>query len=250
MRGVLPQKDSELSNVFLIADSICGGFGQRSQKSFVHFSLEILKLNLHDVSKSGMCSQVALQRIQEIDVLDEVTSNDLVIISIGNVDAKPVYMRNNIWADAVPRRYRKEKIDPRPYYSTKPSKRLFELADNVVRSLCRRFCYITGNYQRKISQEKFERNFIDILDIFSQKTKNFIIILPSKIEDGLFPGASSQFNDTRLFLNNLCKDRNLGSFDFTALVEDSDYLLDRFHLNESGHQKIVSHFSKCLKSVL
>ena len=83
----------------LIADSICGGFGQRSGKSFVHYSLSDLgfEKSLVDYSRSGMTTTDFLEKSEIGFILRSINSSDFVIISLGNVDSKPVYTKNNFF---------------------------------------------------------------------------------------------------------------------------------------------------------
>jgi hypothetical protein len=235
---------------YLLSDSICGGFGQKSNKSFVHYALDKLNCTLVDLSKSGMCSREALYTLSNLPSLENVTPADIVVISIGNVDAKPVFVKNNFFSVIVPNRYRREKIDPRPYYSNRRPKRLFERLDNWIRTIVRYYCYFTGNYKRKISQKNYEENFVKIVDMFLIRTNKIIVILPSKIENRLFPGAEQDFELLCSFLISFCESKRIKCFDFKNFVTREHFLLDQFHLNAAGHDKVTSEFSSYLLRVM
>lgn len=236
----------------LIADSICGGFGQRSGKSFVHYSLIDLGFenSLIDYSCSGMTTTDFLAKSEIGFILRNIKSSDFVIISLGNVDSKPVYTKNNFFSFFVPRRYRAEKLDPRPYYSTSRLRRMFEKFDNYLRMISRFFCFYSNNYDRKVSQEVFVANFLRILDQIDVPRQNIILITPSAIDESLFPGAANYFAETQDFIEHLGGEYGVKTFDFKTLVTTDDYLLDLFHLNENGHQKVRKNFTTFIKGIV
>jgi lysophospholipase L1-like esterase len=235
--------------IVLIADSICGGFGQRSKKSFVHYSADLNSFSLMDLSQSGMCTKDAYEKIQFNESFSLICEDDLVVISLGNVDAKPAYKKNNIFSKLVPKRYRNEKIDPRPYFSTKKSKYVLEKIDDIIRMFFRYFCFYTANYDRRVAQVDFETNIEKISKIISKNKPKVLFMLPSKISNSKFPGSEKEFLSVQNFIVEFCHKNNFNYFDFKNIVSKQDYLLDEFHLNENGHQKIVEKFSCYLKSM-
>ncbi len=120
--------------ILLIADSVCGGFGQLDKKSFVHLAIEKINFEILDHSATGMTSSDYLDFLrtgnkvakEQGDLYQKQTVFSHVIIALGNVDCKGTYSKNNLLAKIIPKRYRKEKLDPRPYYSKKKSNMPFK----------------------------------------------------------------------------------------------------------------------------
>lgn len=239
-----------MNKAILLADIVCGGLRQRSNKSFVHYAFVQFQFFILDLSKFNIWSRFTfIKSIREF-VVNGIKHIDSITISIGNVDTKQVCVKNNILGKSVPNRYRQEKIESRLCYLSKYIRRLFEHTGNAVKSLCRRYSYIAGNFHREILQEEFGRTSIYMLDIPPLKTYEFILILLSKVEGELFSGVSRRFNNIPLFLYDMFEDKILGYFYVKLLAAENNYLLDQFHLNEISYQKIVSHLSECSKSIL
>ena len=102
--------------ILLIADSVCGGFGQAGKRSFVHSAIDNINIDIWDQSATGMSTSDFLSYLQTGNKICEeqlgpvVNENDieLVVISLGNVDGKCTYSQVNFWGFFVPKRYRKE----------------------------------------------------------------------------------------------------------------------------------------------
>lgn len=242
--------------ILLIADSVCGGFGQPEKKSFVHLALESLEIELWDQSASGMSTMQYLDFLrtenkiskEQCGVYKGTERLECVIIALGNVDSKGGYKKNNILSSLVPNRYRSEKIDPRPYYSSKPLKKSLQYVENCLRTFCRNFLYITGNLSPKVERLVMENNFLTLLNVHAD-TK-VIVISPSCISEKLFPGTSLRFEKLNTFLEGLASRKNVSYFDMRPNLEKQELMKDEFHLNQQGHKLLKAEFEVYLKAVL
>lgn len=233
--------------ILLIADSICGGFGQRDKKSFIHLAAEQLNVSVWDESATGMSSRAYLEYLRTerlicpeqqkpVSNLDDIS---IVLISLGNVDGKKVYKNNNLFGDLVPSRYRKEKIDPRPYYSNRVVKRFFEKLDNLGRHFFRYYAFISGNLEDTVPFKETVKNIDFILDYY--KSKKIILISTSTVNGFYFPGASRNFSKINKYLHSK-KNNNIEFFNIQDKIEKSYLLKDKFHLSAIGHAAMKQKF--------
>ncbi|MEY8213716.1 MAG: hypothetical protein RPR97_04435 [Colwellia sp.] len=242
--------------ILLIADSVCGGFGQTGKKSFVHYSLEAKNINIWDHSASGMSTELYRQFLktgvkiskEQHDLYNKSESFACVVIALGNVDSKGCFQNNNILSKFVPQRYRAEKIDARPYYSTKSFKKIMQLSENTVRMFFRYYLFHTGNLTSKVSYNQMESNVIALLDKHSGS--KIILISPSCISDRLFPGSFLRFEKLNKLLVKLSSRENVSYFDMRSKLNKSYLMEDEFHLNQQGHQFLKDKFGVHYKTVM
>lgn len=242
--------------ILLIADSVCGGFGQPNKKSFVHHALEAQAEVLWDHSASGMSTAQYLKFIEtgarvskeQHGLFTDLDKFELVIISLGNVDQKGCFENNNAFSRLVPIRYRSEKIDPRPYYSTKYIKRVIQSAENMLRTFFRHYLSFTGNLTPKVCEEDMKSNILNIMKIHD--SSKILLLSPSVITDELFPGSFLRFEKLNRFLMALADSNSVFYFDMRKNLSLSHLMEDRFHLNQQGHQFVKGDFEIFLKKVI
>lgn len=177
--------------------------------------------------------------------LKDVPSTALILISLGNVDGKKKYIQKNTLSELVPLRYRKEKIDPRPYYSKNRTKRTLELIDNFARDFFRAFCSLTNNLSYTVKHEETIKNLEEILSRYP--LNKIILVSTSQTDERYFPGARIHYKKTNEFLRSYSNERII-YFNLQEQIEPEDLLLDKFHLNEKGHKKIAKSLEKVLKA--
>lgn len=240
--------------ILLIADSICGGFGQIGKKSFVHLAAQELNIEIWDESAPGMSTSDYLEHRmtgrlfaeEQKEPMTNLESVRLVIVSLGNVDGKKSFSPNNFWSKLVPNRYRLEKIDPRPYYSKRRWKYVLERSENVVRHLFRHFSKITGNLKDTVPFLTTEHNFREILKTYS--SKRVLLISTSTANNFHFPGAETNFSRTNDLLESISKNNPNIDFLDVRTSNRSELLEDLFHLNHLGHLKARAKLLVFLKS--
>jgi len=242
--------------ILLIADSVCGGFGQPGKKSFVHYSLESRGLDIWDHSASGMSTEQYLQFLntgkkvskEQWDVCIDSEEIDCVIIALGNVDGKGCFQSNNAFSRFVPRRYRSEKIDPRPYYSAKVFKKIVQLSENAIRALVRGYLFYTGNLTSKVPCNQMEANILTLLD--KHRDSKVILISPSCINERLFPGSFLRFEKLNKLLMKLSSRDSVSYFDMRSKLNKNYLMEDEFHLNQQGHQFLKGEFGMHYEAVM
>ncbi|MDH4568434.1 hypothetical protein E8E95_17265 [Pseudomonas sp. BN414] len=241
--------------ILLIGDSICGGFGQRDKKSFVHYAAEHLGISIWDESASGMSTDDYLKYLhtgipicpEQAPPLENLEKVDLVVLSLANVDGKMSFKQRNAWSILIPRRYRLEKIDPRPYYSRRRWKRVLEKLDNFLRHYSRFAAFATGNLEVNVSPQQSKHNIEKILNRFANK--KVVLISTSVTNAFYFPGAQSHYDATDNFLKGLISKR-IRFFDMKTNIAPDELLDDRFHLNEKGHKRLCAEFIDAIKEHL
>ena len=242
--------------ILIIADSVCGGFGQKDKKSFVHFSLDTLNIEYIDQSATGMTTTDYLNYLktgkpickEQASLIIDKTEISFVILSLGNVDTKSQYAKNNFMSRLVPKRYKKEKIDPRPYFSKSLLKKTLQKIENYIRFLFRFYSFISGNYTEATSFKKYKVNILEIMQVYSDC--KIILVGVSTINDNLFFGTENRFLEVEKFLYSLENDEKISFFSYREFLNRNDLLEDQFHLNAAGHIKIAGDFTIFLKGLL
>ena len=232
--------------ILLIADSVCGGFGQPGKRSFVHDSLESQGEGVRDHSASGMSTKQYLQFLktgvkiskEQHDLYNDSESFACVVIALGNVDSKGCFKNNNIFSMFVPRRYRAENL----------FKKITQLSENTVRMFFRYYLFYTGNLTSKVSCSQMESNIIALLDKHSNS--KVILISPSCISERLFPGSFLRFEKLNKLLIRLSSRENVSYFDMRSKLNRSYLMEDEFHLNQQGHQFLKGAFETHYKTVM
>lgn len=241
--------------LLLIADSVCGGFGQRDKKSFIHKAAENLGITIWDESATGMSSSAYLEFLhsgtplcpEQQPPLSDLAKVKVAVIAIGNVDGKKTFKQKNFLGLIVPPRYRKEKIDPRPYYSSRRWKRYIEKTENILRHAFRWYCHLTGNLQEYVSTKSTQENISKILERLYEKT--VILISTSTTNNFYFPGAQKNYFITNKFLKEKTKNKEIVFYDMQSKINQDHLLADKFHLNSHGHDFLERDFRNLLAEI-
>lgn len=237
----------------IIADSVAGGFGQHNKKSFVHYSLESLDLDYIDHSANGMTTTQYLQYLsdgkkvckEQGDLIkDEAITN--IIYALGNVDCRVKFKSNNCLSFLIPRRYRKEKFDPRPYYSKRKIKKVFQHIDNLFRSFFRNFSVKTGNISLYVDFDTYIDNTHRILGTYPHA--KIVLISTSTVNNKNFPHAEKMFKEADRKLLEISSTHHANFFDLKENLNSSLLMLDGFHLTQKGHLSVATKFSKFLNN--
>jgi len=142
----------------------------------------------------------------------------------------------------LPRRYRRPGwLDPRPWYSSALSRRLWQRLENQARwrlklVLLRRHPFAYAD-PAEFSRE--QRDFVAHLLQVRSASRVYVLELHPTAER-YFPGTAARYTEVNAGLDALAEEfpavrvvRYAGALDLTA-----DYLLDGLHLSQSGQAKI------------
>ena len=177
---------------------------------------------------------------------------DIVIISHGITEAlirpKQKAMR------FVPRRWRQKGwLDPRPYFSRKPFKRLYQKMESALRWRWKVFLIRVAGGEAWMAQSEFEKNLSELLYIALNKTSAVIILMtPPELDEKFFPGSPQSLQNYR---NCLCQTVMTLQETKRVLVCDiandlekwGDFFDDHFHPNTKGHAKIAAKLGSFIK---
>ena len=177
---------------------------------------------------------------------------EIIVVSHGITEAlirpKPKAMR------FVPKRWRQKGwLDPRPYFSRKPIKRLYQKLESALRWRWKIVLIKAGGGETWMSQTEYEKSLLRLLEIALGKTSADIILLtPPALDEKFFPGSPQSL---RGYQDGLSRARSLlqatkrvSVCDIaTDLQQWDDFFDDHFHPNAKGHRKIAAKLSMTIR---
>ncbi|MBO2943795.1 SGNH/GDSL hydrolase family protein [Paenibacillus sp. F411] len=235
--------------IVFLGGSITEGLGvTRSGKTYANLLKSKLSKGLTEpieiINYGASAMQVNESRQRyEHDILE--MKPELIVFAHGNTEAV-VRERKSILR-YMPRRWRKAGwMDPRPYYSSRFTRRCMEQMESAIR------------WRVKVLLIKVfgGKQWMDVTE-FKQQTKEFvqkvlcdspntriILLIPGSIEEKYFPGTPNSMEIYRRALKEIFEYTRASGKVFMCdssmmLHQWDDYFADRFHPNENGHDKIA-----------
>lgn len=234
--------------VFL-GDSITEGLGvNRSRKNYGDLlgnkiqSTYSKKVNIVNFGASAMQINQSRERFEN-KIID--LAPDFLVIAHGITEA--IVRPQKKYLRYLPKRWRRPGwMDPRPYYSTRLLTRWLQKIESGARWRCKASLIKVFGGETWMSLELFNKNITEFVQVLLNHNSklNIIFLAPSDIEEKYFPFSQESMKCYREELQKIQT-----QFHYTKRVHfcDSsnylnkwdDYQDDRFHPNESGHDKIA-----------
>ena len=153
----------------------------------------------------------------------------------------------------VPKRWRQKGwLDPRPYFSRKPVKRLYQKLESALRWRWKVVLIKAMGGETWMPQKDYEENLLRLLEVALNKTSADIILLTSPaLDEKFFPGSPHSLQSYRDGLYQtvslLPATKRVLVCDITTdLKQWNDFFDDHFHPNADGHKKIAKKLSVIL----
>ncbi|MEC0254452.1 SGNH/GDSL hydrolase family protein [Paenibacillus lautus] len=235
--------------VVFLGDSITQGLGvSRSGKTYANLlqkklqSLSSQPIEIMNFGASAM--QVHETRMKYENKLLELQP-DIIVFAHGITES--IVREHKHYLRFMPKRWRKPGwMDPRPYYSTRRSRRWLEMLESGIRwrvkvALIKAF---GGKPWMRIDDFKLHTTGFILNMLNRNKHTKIIFLAPGDIDEKYFPGSSASMREYRLVLEDIYEDSRSTKRVFMCdssrqLHQWSDYFKDRFHPNEKGHEKIA-----------
>lgn len=239
--------------IVCLGDSITAGMGViRSRTSYA----DLLKMKLSSsyaqsveiINFGASAMQVNESREKYEKKLLELQP-DIIVFAHGNTES--VVREQRRYLKFMPRRWRRPGwMDPRPYYSTRRNRRRLEKIESGLRWRVKVTLIKIFGGKQWMSLEEFKRQTTDFTKtILTHNTNtNIIFLTPGDIEEKYFPGSPEsmmKYREVLIDIYELNKSSNrLFMCDASQYLDKwNDYFIDRFHPNESGHNKIAEALS-------
>lgn len=229
---------SQQHRLLLFGDSIAMGLGVRRRK-YGQIVADELGYELVDYSHTGWTVSQSKSAYEQ-----SPASGDIALIAHGVTE--PILRPHlPLWLP-LPRRWRRLGwMDPRPYYSTRARRRLFERVESEVRWRTKNFLgFAFGSYQLA-SVDQYRDDLAALKHACEQNGAIVVIVGAPDIDDRFFPGSVYE----QLRYSRAAEEVAQGKFVAIAGLLDrwSDYLLDHFHPSDQGHESMARLILKRLE---
>jgi len=216
--------------LLLFGDSIAMGLGVRQQK-YGELIAHRLDMELVDYSNTGWTVSQSLSAFER-----EPVAGTVAVIAHGITEPilRPVLPK---WLPLPARWRRLGWMDPRPYFSTRKSRRAAEILESEIRwRLKNVLARLFGTHQLA-SLPTYSKDLRLLKESCEGLGARVIILGPPDIDDRYFPGSVYE----QLRYGRITERIAGADFVPVAGVVDrwGDYLADHFHPNDYGHQVIA-----------
>jgi hypothetical protein len=186
-----------------------------------------------------LVSQVGADTLDAIDGF----APTLVIVSFGAAEGHvhPSRFLQAVLDRFAPASWRgPDGIEPRPYFSQRPRRRLAQRAVSRAKVLVKRLLIgLTGGFHRLPAAE-FEAGLRGLLDRLGPAPKVLVGLWP--VDERMFPRSNPVLRRNDAILRMMAAERPDAVYvdTATAVRRWEDYLDDHAHLNESGHERVAA----------
>lgn len=235
--------------IVFLGDSITQGLGvSRSGQNYanlLHKKLQLLSSQPIEIMNFGASAmQVNETRMKYEKKLMELQP-DIIVFAHGITES--IVREHKRYLRFMPKRWRKPGwMDPRPYYSTRKPRRWLEMLESGLRWRVKVTLIKAMGGKPWMHIDDFKQHTMEFtLNLINHNKQTKIILLaPGDIEEKFFPGSSESMEKYRLVLEDIYEKCRPTQRVFMCnssgyLHKWNDYFEDRFHPNETGHDKIA-----------
>lgn len=212
-------------------DSIAAGLGARG-RSYPVVVAERLRMDLVDLT--GSARQVTDSAL----IVERAAAADVVLVAHGITEA---LLRPTPQVLArVPARWREAGwMDPRPYYSSRRSRRWVERAESATRWRLKVALMRGWGAQRFCPPERYALELERLLARLPQASR-VVVVTGANVDERYFPGSSASLRHYAELGRAVALRNGAEHVDVaTAVRRWEDYLVDHFHPNTEGHRRIA-----------
>jgi lysophospholipase L1-like esterase len=247
---------SQLSDmkIVVVGDSIAEGLGVKG-RSYA----DLLGPRLREkVGRSIVITNLARTGIQITDTMrltERIIEDqpDVIVIAHGVTEAivRPTQRAMRY----VPKRWhRKGWLDPRPYFSKRWHKRLYQQIESAIRWRLKVFLIKAFGGETWLSPQDYRASLKKFMETLLERTPAIVIVLtPPYIDEKFFPGSIASLrcyqNQTEEIMTTISASGRAVLCNVTDCLEQwEDFFADHFHPNASGHEKISQEICAILET--
>ena len=155
----------------------------------------------------------------------------------------------------VPPRWRQKGwLDPRPYYSRRPLKKLYQWTESQIRWRLKVALIKAFGGETWTTADAFEEQLWDFAQNVLDATRADVVLLTQcGVDDNFFPGSNASLQRYQSRVERIAS--RLPGEDRTAVCDVSsrlsrwaDFFADHFHPNVSGHEKIARALKETIEA--
>lgn len=227
-------KDSG-STVGLFGDSIACGLGVRSSR-YIEIVARRGNFTLADFAVTGATLRQSWERYIEAGA----PPVDVMIIAHGITEPIPRPKPESI--TFLPERWQRLGwMDPRPYYSSRLSRRTLERVESAARWRVKNLVMRARGTAVLQEQASYLRTLREVLRRLGEQGTQVLLLEPTSIDGKFFPGAPQAQERYWHAAREIGGATALSTRQH--LSEWDDYFADHFHPNAHGHRKIADLIS-------
>lgn len=233
----------------IVGDSIAEGLGVRGH-CYADLLRETTDRSFEVINLAGTGKSLA-ETTTEVEQIVQ-TRPDTVVIAHGSFETlfRPVGMAHRM---IPPRWRRKGWLDPRPYFSKRLIKGIYQRTESAIRWRYKVFLvrYVAGESWSNVDQFAADlRKLID--ELVATTSAQILVVPPATIDEKYYPGSPALMAAFTKRTKEICSEKELTGrvrcCDLSSrLSEWSDYFADHFHPNASGHQKIATAIREAIR---
>lgn len=225
----------------VFGDSIANGMGCRGA-AYPHLLAQRLGASYVDLTATGAQLSEAAERRQE------AAGADIALISFGITEA--MIRPSERALRFMPKRWRNPGwMDPRPYYSTRLATRLAQRVDSALRWRVKAALIRLTGGMRWGCPKAFERDLAHLVGFLKDHgTKEIVIIGRFGHDEKYFPRSAASADEFLAVNRRVALATGVTFCEGIGICREwEDYLLDHFHPNLTGHERIADHIEKVLQ---
>lgn len=235
--------------IVFLGDSITEGLGViRSRTAYANLlqaQLESFYSRSIEIMNYGASAMQVNESREKYESRILELQPDIIVLAHGITEA--IIREHKKHLKFMPKRWRRPGwMDPRPYYSSRKTRKWIEKLESGFRWRMKVTLIKIFGGKQWMRLEEFKQHTTDlVLTILNHNNKTQIIFLtPSDIEEKYFPGSPDSMKEYRKALKDIYENvkstKRLFMCDTSQYLHKwTDYLDDRFHPNEQGHDKIA-----------
>jgi lysophospholipase L1-like esterase len=241
--------------IVVIGDSIAQGLGVPGQSFGVilaHKLASQLGRPVRFINMADNARQITVSR----KLLPELISLNPELIIIAHGTTESLLRPPDAALRYVPVRWRRPGwLDPRPYYSRKLLRRIGQKLESAIRWRVKLLLMRSFGGEPWMAPERFESELSDYVRILLNSTTARIVLLsPYGIDASFFPGSPERLEQCKETIARIpWKFKNKDRLHFVDVSQVcrrwEDYLEDRFHPNEFGHERIADRLFESIRSI-
>ena len=168
---------------------------------------------------------------------------DYIVVAYGNVDGmlRPDLMHKPNYFRYLPNRYKQNgMLNPRPYYSSRFFKSLFQHIDSLFRWNLNRLLLFLQGTTTWISTSEFANKLDELIAMMKNSNANVILVSTVKVSDKFFPGTNSSYEKFNEIIQRCASKNNCKYVDLYHMLDlKKDFYEDCFHPNIEGYKCIA-----------
>ncbi len=223
-------------------DSIANGLGARGEP---YPALVAAHLEARFIDLTGTGAQIS----DGLSRREEGAGADVALIAFGQTEGMIRPTERSL--RFLPKRWRRPGwMDPRPYYSSRRWKRVGQRIESAFRWRIKvALIRLTGG-ARWTSPESYERCLTELVEhLQGSGVSTIVIVNRTGHDERFFPGSEASLRSYSQATGRVAEAKGTLFCDVLHVCRRwDDYLLDHFHPNQHGHQRIAECVISCLQT--